>query len=820
MIASGIGNNNDKWGTPMMTWLRRGFFLLTALLFVVILSVFILLRQSLPVLDGEVKSSVLQSSVTVKRDKLGVPHIEGSYRNDLAFATGYLHGQERFFQMDLNRRNSAGELSELVGTAALEHDKKQRKHRFRDVAEVVAQQVSDEQRALLEAYTAGVNRGLGDLAVKPFEYLLLNAEPVPWRNEDTFLSVFSMYMDLNDDEVKLDNLKGYLSRVVPTVVIDFLSPLKTRWDSPIQPGELPLVPTPGEELVNLRSQPLERYADLSGTYQEADLGDSVIGSNNWAVSGKLTEHGGAIVEDDMHLSHRVPTLWYRARLTYPHPDKPGETVDITGVTLPGTPIIVVGSNTNVAWGFTNTAGDWVDLVELDIQGDQYRTPEGLRPLAVWKEVIRVKGQEPVEVDYQGTHWGPVIESAYDKTRYALRWTAHQPEATNVNLLHLELASNIDQAMVIANTSGIPPQNFTTGDREGNIGWTVAGRIPNRSGIDSTYPLPWQKADKNWDGWLPVVEYPRVVNPPTQRIWTANARIASGSDYQKIGNGGYALGPRQMQIRDALMALSSVDESDMLDVALDHRALYMNKWRRLLLATLFDSLSDDSGAVHAGRQRFYELVDNGAARAATDDVGYRLLREYNDALKLKILSSLGRYFLSLSPEARTDVDDGFMQKLNHETEMIWRLLDERPMNWLSPEYGTWDELLIETVDEVVIKLGGVDKLSTATWGERNRADIKHPLSSALPGIGKWLNMPAVPLAGDIWMPRAQKPDKGVSQRMIVAPGREQEAIFHMPGGQSGHPLSPFFKAGYEDWVEGVASSFLPGETKYTLTLKPE
>ncbi len=502
-------------------------------------------------------------------------------------------------------------------------------------------------------------------------------------------------------------------------------------------------------------------------------------------------------------------------LSYPHPDQPKDMVSITGVTLPGTPFIVVGSNTHIAWGFTNTSGDWVDLVELDISDGQYMTTDGPRALERWTEIINIKGQEPVSVEYSGTHWGPVVDSAYDNTQYALRWTAHRPEATNVNLVYLEAARNAEQGMAIANRSGIPPQNFTVGDQEGNIGWTVAGQIPNRSGIDSTYPLPWQQADKNWDGWLSGVDYPRVYNPVNQRVWTANARIVSGDDYDKMGNGGYALGPRQIQIRDALMALERADELALLDVALDHRAIYMDNWRRLILNTLTEEVTDGSPS----RQQFHHFVKNWSGKATADDVGYRLVREYKDALKLKMMSSLGRYFLSLSPEARDDVEDGFMQKLNHESEMVWRLLEERPMNWLSPQYESWDELLVEIVDQVVSDLGGVDKLSSATWGQRNMADIRHPLSGAIPVFGKLLDMPAVPLSGDIWMPKAQRSDQGVSERMVVSPGREDEAIFHMPGGQSGHPLSPFFTAGYMDWVEGKASPFLPGETRYTLTINP-
>ncbi|MGI9275210.1 MAG: penicillin acylase family protein [Endozoicomonas sp.] len=797
----------------MAVWLKKGAVLALSLLLLSFLIIYVLLIRSLPILEGDKTVPWIKAAVSVHRDSMGIPVIKGQSRTDVAFATGYLHAQERFFQMDLNRRNSAGELSELFGELALEHDKRQRMHQFRKVAGQVVSRMSANKLSVLNAYTAGVNQGLKDLGSKPFEYWLLNAEAVPWRNEDTYLTVFSMYLDLNDDEVRLDNAKGFLSRVTSPEVIEFLSPLGTRWDSPLDEGELPALATPGVDQVNLREKSADFYAGLTGTLLE----DAMIGSNNWAVSGHLTDHGAAIVEDDMHLNHRVPTIWYRAQLRYPHPVQTGEELTITGVTLPGAPIIVVGSNGKVAWGFTNSTADWVDLVELEASADgTYRTPEGPEVLSSWTETIAVKGQQPVVVTYTGTRWGPVIDSAYDSLKYALRWTAHNPAATNVDLINLETVQDIYEAMHVANRSGIPPQNFTVGDSQGNIAWTIAGKIPRRSGLDSTYPLPWEEADSHWQEWLPTKEYPRVVNPESSRIWTANARIVSGEDYEKLGNGGYALGPRQLQIRDALMSMEKADEQSLLSVALDNRALYMENWRRLIL----EVLSGEARSEDIGRQSFHDHVDNWSGKAAVDDVGYRLVREYHDALNLKIMQSLGRYFLSLSDDARDDVEDGWLQKINHEGELLLRLLEARPMHWLSPEYASWEELLIETVDEVVTKLGGMEQLSEATWGQRNTSRINHPLSAALPVVGQFLNMPAAALAGDLWVPRSQKPASGVSERMVVAPGKEEQGIFHMPGGQSGHPLSPFYKAGYMDWVEGKSSPFLPGKVRYTLVLNPE
>lgn len=246
---------------------------------------------------------------------------------------------------------------------------------------------------------------------------------------------------------------------------------------------------------------------------------------------------------------------------------------------------------------------------------------------------------------------------------------------------------------------------------------------------------------------------------------------------------------------------------------------MAEWRELLMPVLRQSHRNDEG-----RLAFLEQLENWSAKADTDDTGYRLIREYVDELTLTILSPVGRYFknkanLNAADNKQKAFDDAFPQLLKHDQEMILRLLEQQPDHWLSPEFVSWNDLQMQVVDRVVEKLGGTSKLATATWGQRNTASIQHPLSKALPGLSYFLDQPAVPLYGDIWMPRAQRPSGGVSERMAVAPGQEEKGIFHMPGSQSAHPLSPYFQIGFEDWLEGRASSFLPEKAYYSLTFQP-
>ncbi|MBE8166863.1 MAG: penicillin acylase family protein, partial [Shewanella sp.] len=627
----------------MYSKMKKSFYLLLASVSLITGISYIILRSSLPLLDDVIETSALEHTVKIDRDSSGIPSVKGQSRADVAFATGFLHAQDRFFQMDLSRRNSAGELSEIFGTRALNYDKKQRRHRFRKIAMEAVNLLPSEHKQILSMYAKGVNEGLNALTLKPFEYWLLGITPEPWKLEDSFLTIFSMYLDLNDSSGVLDSTKGFILKTTSPEVLSFLSPRNTRWDSTLIQESAYLKPTiPNKQQIDLREKEAKFYAHLTGQI----VPDGLIGSNNWAVSGKLTSNQSAIVENDMHLALRVPTTWYRAQLIYPYkssPSSPEENTNITGVTLPGLPNIVVGSNGHIAWGFTNSYGNWTDLIKLKTANNQYFTNQGKTQIKTWYDTIEVKGEAPVEVSYQTTHWGPITTSPLCRCKYAVTWTAYQPSATNLNLLKLETAHNVQQAMVIAPTVGIPPQNFTVGDIDGNIGWSIAGRIPKRNKTVSSTPIDWSKADGYWSHWLAPEDYPKIINPKTERIWTANARVATGTANESIGDGGYALGARQQQIKQKLSLLSHATEKEMLNIALDNKAEYLNNWRQLILG----ALTKEKRKNHPDRELFFKQVKNWSGAAATDDVGYRLVREFYDNLNLKVLQSIGRYLLNKS-----------------------------------------------------------------------------------------------------------------------------------------------------------------------------
>ncbi|MCG8433957.1 MAG: penicillin acylase family protein [Gammaproteobacteria bacterium] len=774
------------------------------------------IRASLPMLDGEIMLAGLRSPVEVARDGNGVPTIKAYNRIDLARATGFVHAQDRFFQMDLLRRAPGGELSELFGAAAIEYDKGNRRHRFRETAKQVFSEVSEIDRQILRAYAEGVNSGLQVLGAKPPEYFLLGVEPRAWEPVDTLMTVYAMYFDLQDEEGLREKQLGLLHASLPEDVFKFLAQTASEWDAPLSGDPATVAPLPSPHSYDLRSFPDTVFDDAQAATFFANE-DVFIGSNNWAVHGDVSRSGGAIVSNDMHLGHGVPNIWYRMRLQITTPEDSQPILDMTGVTLPGTPILVAGSNRNIAWGFTNSYGDWVDIVELELDPDnpdRYRTPQGYKLFDIHEEVIRVKGGQDEVAQIPWTIWGPVIGENSDDQLYAVQWVAHKPEGVDLGLRSLEEATSVQEALDIATITGMPAQNFVVGDRAGNIGWTIIGRIPVRGDYESALPVSWSEAD--WRGWRSGDEYPRVYNPRNKRIWTANARVVDEDGLKIVGDGGYALGARAGQIRDGLFARDDFSEADMLAIQLDDRALFLERWRVYLLSLLTQEALEGRPL----RQQARQFIEEWGGRAAVDSVGYRIVRAFRSRFRDDVLNILLAPALSADKDFMLEEGFSFGGAFTQVEAALWQLLSVQPAHLLNPNYSSWSEQALQSLDAALADFtrNGA-RLSERTWGERNTVRVQHPIAQAVPMLGAWLNMPDRQLPGDTKMPRVQSPGFGASERFSVSPGNEEHGYFHMPAGQSGHFLSPFYHAGHSAWESGELTPFLPGETAHNLFLAP-
>ena len=829
----------------MIRWLKRGAF---ALLVVVVLALgtgWWLLHGSLAKLDGALPLPGLSSPVSIERDALGVVTIHAANETDAMRALGYVHAQERFFEMDLMRRSAAGELSELFGKIALDVDKQHRVHRFRARALDQLNAIAGDHLPQLQAYTDGVNAGLADLRVRPWPYLLLQTEPEPWQLSDTALAGYAMFFDLQGGTNQRELALWRIRQVVPPALYKLIAVDGTEWDAPLEGVARGNVALPDAVTLDLRKLPAP---GIDGRPPYVD--PNAPGSNNFAVAGALTKDGRAIVADDMHLGLRAPNIWFRARLLYADARAVDGKVDVSGFTLPGIPAVIVGSNTHVAWAFTNSYGDWADWVRDCDPNDGTCIPgrsPGKMPEVAFQETIRVKGAPPSLLKVIEREEGTRMPEAGANAKLSLVWTAHLPGALTLGSMDMALARDVDAAVKTGNHAGIPAQNMLIADSGGRIAWTIAGRIAapfSKSACDRTEPdIPNElipasddpplsatgpsqvstpqdssstRACHNWGSrvywfsgyyarWLD--HNPTILDPPSNRFWTANNRVTDGADLATIGDSGYALGARAKQIRDDLFAKNQFTEKDLLAIQLDDRTLFLERWWKQLRALVHSSKDPVLQRIEAATRHW-------DAHASPDAVSYRIVRAWR-------LSVLDRIQQGLMAPAEVALGKDFvMPQLEQLEGVAWELVTQRPPNLLPRKFESWDALLVDAARHTDSKLEEIGPLAQRRWGERNTAAICHPLAGALPSfLKRFLCMPADALPGDSNMPRVLTPDFGASERMVVSPGHEADGIIEMPAGQSGNPLSPFWGAGHAAWVRGDPTPFLPGPAAHVLHMAP-
>jgi penicillin amidase len=775
---------------------------LGALLLAAAAAAWLTLRASLPVIDGQDPLPGLAAPVTVERDAAGVPTITGRNRADLARALGYLHGQDRFFAMDLMRRAAAGELSALLGPSLLPADRQLRVHRFRDVAVRAIARLDPSDLAVLEAYSAGVNAGLNSLRSRPFEYWLLRSRPEPWRDQDTILCVHAMFLQLQDSSGHGQLQRGLLQSALPDSLWRFLQADAADWDAAVDGSRAaaPAVPDAAEiDLRKLKGLPVEPPDQV--------LRHLALGSNNWAVAGSRTANGAAIVANDMHLDFRVPIIWYRVRLR-----QTGDgAFDAVGVTLPGAPIIVAGSNGRIAWGFTNSYGQFsrvIRLVPVPNDPDAYAAADGPHPLRYVDEPIAVKGAPTEHLKVALSEWGPVLGKDWQGRPYAFEWTAQNPDAINLELMTLERTGSAADAVRAAASFGIPGQNLMVADSGGHIGWALAGRLPRRAAPDTD--LPWISTDAavGFDGWLDAVDQPQVLDPPEGFLWSANARVVGGPAALQIGDDGMDRGARASQIKEDLYdAGRPFTPLSSLSIQLDDRATFLERWRALM-SQVIERLRAQGDL---GQDGPHAVLARWSGHAAPGDPAYRLVNAFRLQVEARAFYMLIAPARRIAPDFEFEIPDSFEGPL-------WQLMQERPAHLLSSNYPDWDAFLGAALRASERLPSGCADLDSCTWGTVNALHIAHPLSSALPFLGGFLDMPTVSVAGGRHdMPRIQGPDYGASERFSVAPGHENEGYFHMPGGQSGHPLSPFYRAGFSDWTRAKPTPLLPGPAAHSMRL---
>jgi penicillin amidase len=806
--------------------MRRKIFLGVLLLFFLLMVAVLglvwgTLSASLPILDGHLAAAGLERPVEVERDSLGIPTIRGENRKDVAYATGFVHAQDRFFQMDTLRRRAAGELSELFGPATLPADREARVHRFLARAGGEFNNLQKDEKELLQAYADGANSGLRQLKAKPFEYYLLGAEPRRWVPQDCMLVIYAMALDLQEKPGHVQLALDALKRVLPQKAFEFFAPRFSSWDAPLDGSESGSpAPFPNEKDFDLRTAenklPERTSQDLRAP--EGDLlgrgpfePGSAIGSNCWVVAASRTQSGLPILANDPHLNLRVPNIWYR--IAYSWRSTVSEPANyVCGVSVPGAPPVVIGSNGHVVWGLTFPYIDADDVVQIETKEDDsnlYKTPQGWRPFENCSESIRVRGRDPEIFKFQTTVWGPIVGRTPEGILRALHQIIDQNGTINLHRMQLETAKTAEEALRIAKISGIPNLNFLVADSSGKIGWTIMGPIPRRIGFDGRLPVSWSDGSCRWDGWCAPDEYPECCGSNLDFIWNANNRMVGGTEFSKLGDGGYDRGARARQIRDDLRQLRSATPQGMLDIQLDDRAVFLERWHQQLLSTL----SKPGALSNRERVEFQRRLGDWSGRADVGSIAYRLVREYREEVARRVFEPIS--------EAVKNVYPGFSYEYLKFEDPLWSMIESQPVNLLDRKYENWNALFLSAVDVVIQKIKAQkDGYSRYTVGERNATRIQHPMGAAIPQLGPWLNMSVDQLPGDRFdMPRIQAPSFGSSMRMAVSPGQEKEGYLIMAGGESGNPLSPHYRDCHQAWVKNTRTPFLPGVATHKILLEP-
>ncbi len=789
-------------------------------------------RLSLPKLDGEKVLAGLSAPVTVERDALGVVTLRADNRLDLARGTGFVHGQDRFFAMDLQRRAGTGEIAALLGGFALDFDKQLRLHGGPALVRAAFERLPPEKVRLLEAYAEGVNAGLASLGARPPEYLALRLRPEPWRAKDTLAVGLGMYYVLQDAFAFQQQQREALRAHFPHEVVDFLLDAPGFREAPVEAGAEVSLPFPAAEW----AAALEAYQHRSGASAPPTTackgfsfnaeGDFSPGSNAWAVGPGRTLSGRALLAGDPHLRIGLPVIWYRVSMHYR--DETGEASQLHGVTIPGAPFLVAGSNTRVAWSPTNSYARLTDLVRLELHPDdpsRYHDGTDYRPFGIREETMRVRGRTEALVHrVKTTAWGPVwTEPAGRKVAageppppaYALRWMGSEPYALAAGLRRMERAASIDEVFEAAPFAGIPTQNIIAVDDADNIGWTILGALPRRDAVRvNRFALSPAEAAAVWDEALPPGNYPRVQNPASEALWSANhEKLRGGAAARLLGDGGYARDGRADRIRERLLESREHDEQTMLSLQLDASAAFFADYREFLLARIDDHTPIDT-ETESLLAKTRDALAEWDGTAAADSIGFRLLYSWYNRFRRTTGPHLFAPVAAAAPAAATHI------RLPGTHAAFREIILNRPEALLPAGEDSWDALHLRILRDTAARLTDHrGDWSNAAWGDYNRVRAVHPFSMIIPFLSRWIDMPDDPMSGSVYSPRVHRQSFGQSYRMAVSPGREDEALFTMPGGNSGHPLSPFYDAGHAEWFRGEPLPLLPGETRHKLRLLP-
>jgi penicillin amidase len=753
--------------------------LLSALLLLIVTAaaLYFYATSSLPKVNGTVAVAGLSAPVEIIRDRQGVPHIRAQNMEDLLFAQGYVTAQDRLWEMDMTRRYAAGELSEILGSEQFEHDRQQRILSLRQAAEHVVANLSEHQRAMVDAYTRGVNAFIESHRDNlPLEFRLLRYSPKPWKPVDSFLVGAELAHNLSHDQFVAKLLREKLTAILgPQKAKDLYT--NTSWrDHPpaleMQAAKEPASNNPDDQ-DDMDPSDDTNVAALSSSLRASGEDVLVPGSNNWAVSGAHTVSGKPMLSSDMHLHHQIPNVWYEAHLTAPG-------FDVAGVTLPGLPFVIVGHNQRIAWAFTNLGPDVEDIfVETFNANGEYQTPSGWKQPERRREVIHIKGQPDIAFDVLVTRHGPVVTPLVPgESRKLTLEAVFYRVGVEFPFEELNRADNWQEFRHALEHFTMPSQNAVYADVDGHIGYQSTGVIPLRRSGDGAVPVSGADDRHEWTGYIPYNQMPSVYDPPTGILATANGRVAPDRYPYSIST---EWGPpyRTQRIYSVLDSGNKFSTADMLALETDIYSDFDKFCAEQFVAALDHTQTASSRAREAA-----EIMRSWDGRLTADSAAATITLKSERKLRELLLGSYS--------------DDYLWQS----SAVAWEgLLRRRPKYWLPAGFQSYDDLLTAAVEQAVTASDAPRRLASWDRGHTFPLEIQHPVFSRIP-IVRWFSGPGVvKQSGDTWTVKQVGRSFGPSERMTVDFSNLDQSTLNIVTGQSGQLFSRHYMDQWKAWYEG-------------------
>lgn len=812
-----------------------GIFLGIVLLVTIFLGISV--SRSFPQVEGGLNIPGLEGPVDIYRDQFGIPHIFATTNHDLFFAQGYVHAQDRFWQMDFWRHQGAGRLSEMMGEATLETDIFLRTLGWERIAKQELEILEDEYLQVLEAYAQGVNAYLGDRKGTQIslEYLFLNLvnsdyTPQPWEPLHTLTWQKAMAWDLGSGYLDLEVDRALLSKSFGNEEIEFLYPSYPE-DHPVivtslggdasENGES-VIPAAYALAVTPALEEIQGVLDGS-LYLTGDT-FSGIGSNSWAISGDLTDTGMPYLANDPHLAQQIPSIWYQVGL-HCIQATPTCSINVAGFSFAGAPGVIIGHNEDVAWGFTNVGPDVIDLYIEKINPDdssQYQYRGQWLDFETTTEIIEVAGSAPYELKVRSTVHGPIITSSYGLTdtlegsdlempeQYAIsiRWTALEPSFVFPSIYHFNQASNWAEFREAARDFTAPAQNILYADVEGNIAYQMPGNIPIRAAGDyGKYPKPGWTGAYDWLGYIPFENLPYTLNPAEGYIVTANNAVV-GPGYPYFITDDWSSGWRAQRIVDLINAEGSVVSfADMQEMQGDNYNMIAEILVPVLLNIDFEATLLTQDIVDA------DEIETLRGKAADLDAARAILLgwDYQNDLDSAPAALFNAFWRHLVIATLSDQLPEFYQvDAGGRSMLIMRQLVGQPDHSWWDDFDTrkterMEDIMVSAFDaafsEVERTLGRTQE--TWTWGKQHTLRFTHSVMDSFPVINLLFNRGAYQTAGGnsivnatAWSSDSYQVNWLPSMRMVVDLSDLSNSLTVHTTGQSGHT----FSGHYADMVD--------------------